>query len=312
MKNTFITVALLMLAIISCKKKDDTVSIPPTTIYSTYSSIDTIFTMLSLQPKVVSLLSDSGGSFYGNSGTRYIFKKSCFVDASGATVTGNVQISVTEYLKKGDMIFSGVLPVSDGEPLISGGEINVTATKGGQEIFIKPGMTYSVNIPQSGSKDTVMSYFRGNTTGGSIANKVNWKIPDSGKNREVYYTKDSLGILPDSLNYTNADRFLTNPDYQSFNVTVNASGTTINSNTLYTYALYDNYKGLWPLQNASTNVYSEHHVPNIPVHFVSFCLINGHFYGGVLGATPKTGSNYSISLTEVKPDDFKAQINGLY
>ncbi len=113
MKKLIVPIVLLMLVAGSCKKKEDTVS-TSTSTFKTYGSMDEIFDALSLKPKVVSFDAAAGSSFYGNSGTRYIFQPNCFQDASGATVTGNVQVAATEWLKKGDMIFSGVLPISDG------------------------------------------------------------------------------------------------------------------------------------------------------------------------------------------------------
>ena len=111
----------------------------------------------------------------------------------------------------------------------------------------------------------------------------------------------------------NADRFMTKPDYQTFTVTVNATNNTVNSSSdLYTYVFYDGHEGVWPLTGLSNNVYSEKHVPGIPVHFVSFALINGHFYGGVLAAIPVNNANYTVTLTEVDPNAFKGQLNGLY
>jgi hypothetical protein len=306
---------LLTLIALSCKKQEDTTGNVIPSNFKTYSSMDDIFTSLSLQPKVMTMLADSGGSFYGSSGTRYIFLPGSFQDAGGVAVTGNVQVSVTEYLKKGDMIFSGILPVSDGVPIISGGEISVKVTKGGSEIFLKPGMYYQAKIPQFGSKDTVMTYFTGTAGANTNSNKVNWAlVNDSTKHGIGYvvYNGDTITIFSDSLKFANADRFMTNPDYQKFSVTVVATGATASAASLLTYALYDSYKGVWPLTASSGNVYSEHHVPNIPVHFVSMGLINNHFYGGVLAATPKTGGNYQVTLTEVKPEDFKAQINALY
>ena len=83
---------------------------------------------------------------------------------------------------------------------------------------------------------------------------------------------------------------------------------------MLTDALYDNYKGVWPLGltgSFANGVYIEGHVPNIPVHFVSYGIINGKFYGGVTAATPVTGGNYTIFLSQVDPTAFKGQLNNL-
>jgi hypothetical protein len=299
----------------SCSKKTDKQLPNNTSVFNTYSSLDAIYGMLQLQPKMVTIIADSGGSFYGNSGTRYIFTPGCFADATGATVTGKVQIQVTEYLKKGDMIFSKVLPVSDGEPLLSGGELYVHATQGGQEIFLRAGYTFAANVPRGGDTTKGMLLFSGMSITGDANNQVNWvQGKDSGAvvSRPFF---DSLSIISDSLNWCNADRFLDTPNYQKFTVTISLNGSQGASlSAIHTYALYDSYKAVWPLGvigSYSNGVYHEEHVADIPVHFAAFGLLNNRFYGGVVAATPKTGANYTISIAEVDPAAFKAQLNQL-
>jgi hypothetical protein len=315
MKNTILFAAFcITVTALSCKK-EDTVS-TPVSVISTYSSMDTIYQMLEVKPKYVSVNGATGGTFYGNSGTRYVIPANCLQDGAGNPVTTNVQFEVAEYLKKGDMIFSKMLPISDGEPLISGGEISIHATLSGQPIYLRPGgCTVSATIPKD--KDTVsgMQFFAGVPVAQPGTTKVNWTLKrDSvGLAGAILYNGDTINILCDSLESCNADRFLTSPNYQSFEVTIGLSGSaTLSSITeLKGFTLYDNYKGVWPLNSYSNGVYSEHHVPNIPVHIAVYGLINGHFYGGVIGITPQTGNNYSITLSEVDPIAFKGQLNNL-
>src|ERR1700759_5209896 len=102
MKNLHNLFALCVLAtclILSCSrsyKNSSTLTTP------SYSSIDEVFAKLSVQPKVVTVDAGTANTFYGNNGTRYIFPANCFQTASGAPVTGNVQISSAEYAQKGD------------------------------------------------------------------------------------------------------------------------------------------------------------------------------------------------------------------
>lgn len=313
MKKILAPIALFLLLATSCKKEEPNNNVTIST-YKTYSSMDEIFNELSLKPKVVSIDAAAGASFYGNSGTRYIFQPNCFIDATGATVTGNIQIEVTEWLNKGDMIFSGVLPISNGESIVSGGEFKVKASKGGAELFIKPGKTFEAKIPQFGSKDTVMQFFKGDEIPQQIANRANWRLSPTDSFSRVVFNGDTISLFSDSIGFCNADRFMKRPfTYQEFKVTiVPPIGVTIApTDELFTIALYDNQKSLWKCGwygAPVNNVYSEGHVPNIPVHFISHVLVNGHFYGGVQAATPKTGENYTVTLKEVDPKEFKAQI----
>ena len=326
--------AMFPAILFSCKKNNNSST---TQQVGPYTSMENVFAMEALQPLTVTVNATRDTSFYGNSGTRYIFYGNSFMTTAGAIVTGTIQLQVCEYLKKGDMIFSKMLPMSNGEPLISGGEINVSATQSGQALFLASGYYFEANVPQPGTPLTSMQFFSGQTaTLDTTLLKTNWIQPvqDSGGAsgggfaQVVVGIGDTLDIISDSLRECNADQFMTSPDYQNFTVTTSISGTTLPSpnasalnilssapTVVYGYTLYDTYKGVWPLGKVgsySNGIFTEEHVPNIPVHFVIFTIINGNFYGGILGSvTPATGSNYTVNLTEVNPDSFRAQVNGL-
>jgi hypothetical protein len=318
-KHTFMKItpllsgAIVAFLFFSCSKPYNNAG---TTGLPTYSSMDDVYSQLALQPKVVTIDATTGGSFYGNSGTRYILPPNSLRTASGASVTGNVQISATEYVNKGDMIFSKTLPVSDGEPILSGGEFNISAAQNGQAVFLNPGSTITANMPFKDTANQEFRFFAGRPTNGIPNTAVNWKQIDTVRKVFINPFKDTLSIISDSLNYCNADRFMTPyPNYQTFTVTIAATGATITSTTaLYAVTLYDTYKGVWPLGyigSYSNGVYTEKHVPNIPVHFAVFGVINGHFYGGVTAATPVTGSNYVVTIAQVDAAAFKSQLNAL-
>lgn len=134
---------------------------------------------------------------------------------------------------------------------------------------------------------------------------------DSSKINAVLARLDSMDIISDSLRYCNADQFVRNMKDQEFTITVMANNSKIiTADGIRTYALYDTRKAMYRcgLSGSKDGVYMENHIPSIPIHIVSFCLINGHFYGGVQAATPKTGENYTVTLKEVDPKEFKAQI----
>jgi hypothetical protein len=315
-KKLFDISVLILILAASCSKSNNNNSTTP--VYGTYSSMDTIYQMLNLQPKYVTLNAVTGGTFYGNSGTRYIFRPNSFQDASGASVTGNVQIGVTEYLKKGDMIFSGMLPINGSNQLISGGEIATTATQNGLPVYLKPGYTFQANVPRNGDTIQGMLFFAGTQGPNQTTNKVNWQQPlDSFGSSTVVVSGDTVSIFSDSMRECNADCLgLSNWNPQNFNVTLSVIGATLSSSTVVEgFTLFDGYKSEWPLGitgSYSNGVFNEVHVPTIAVHFVAFTLINGKFYGGVAAASPVTGKNYLVNLTEVDPTSFKEQLNTLY
>ncbi len=312
MKNTILFASFCITVTAFSCKKEDTVS-TPVSVFSTYSSMDTIYQMLEVKPKYVSVNGATGGTFYGNSGTRYVIPANCLQDGAGNPVTTNVQFEVAEYLKKGDMIFSKMLPISDGEPLFSGGEISIHATLSGQPIYLRPGgCTVSATIPKDKDSTQGMQFFSGQPVANSVDNKVNWRRLTDTVNA-VIYNGDTVKIISDSLKECNADIFMTLPHYQAFSIVFNISGgiQLPYLSLLHAWTMYDNYKGIRPLVNYSDGIFRESHVPDIPVHFVFYALINGHFYAGVSGATPKTGETYSVTLVETDPKAFKGQLNNL-
>ena len=264
---------------------------------------------LAVMPKTVTIDAATGGTFKGNSGTQYIFASNAFRTATGATVTGMVTVQVSEYLKKSDMLFSGVLPISGGEPLLSGGEINVTASQGGLELKLNPNVPFTANMPMRGTDAAGMRLFTGKRD--QATGQVNWMpVADSAVGIATIGT-DTISIISNTLDYCNADRFMSNPDYQTFTVKAVVSGGQVVNDSLMGYTLYDTYNGVWPLYLSSGGVFHETHVPTIPVHFVVIGVINGIFYGGITAATPANGGSYQVILTQITPSAFKTQVDAL-
>lgn len=282
----------------------------------TYASVSEVFKQLEVKSKTVTIDADKDNTFYGNSGTRYIIPANSLEKMDGSAVTGDVEITVREFLKKGDMIFSKMLPVSNGQPLISGGELDIKATQNGQALKMKDNMVFTANIPQEHTANPAMQFFIGEPKPEDRQNQVNWVLPDrqtQGKgNGVVVLGTDTLSLFSDSMAMCNADMFMTNPDYKTFTVSVNVTGGTIaNDDDVYGYAVYDGHLGMWPMMNFSNGKISENHVPGIPVHFVVFALIGGEFFGGTVSATPENGGNYSVTLTKTDAATFKQQINNM-
>jgi hypothetical protein len=255
-------------------------------------------------------------------GTRYVFSANAFQTAAGVSVTGQVQLQLSEYLQKGDMIFSKMLPVSNDEPLLSAGEVNVVATQNGQPVYLKAGSPFTALVPQTITPPANLAFFSGMLNADTTTSRVNWVQPvlDTSKHSYdgvsvVVGGGDTVSIISDSVAMCNADAFMTSPDYQTFSVTVVVNGLTLpQTSPLYAYAAYDNYNAVWPLGvigSYTYGIYTEEHVPNIPVHFIVFTTINGLFYGGTLAATPTTGNNYTVTLNQVNPATFKTQLNAL-
>src|SRR6185503_7513182 len=131
-----------------------------------------------------------------------------------------------------------VLPVSNGNALFSGGEIYVSAAQGAQQIFMKPATMFQANIPQTGWYDSISNFFSGQVVSDNTTNIINWTFNDTGSHGYIINIGDTIRLFSDSMQWCNADRFISAPDYQTFTVTVNATGNTVSaSDNLIAYVM---------------------------------------------------------------------------
>lgn len=291
----------------ACSKSED----PPQNylVSGPYSNIAQV--MASGAPKAVnaSVSVTSGGTARAQGGTRVVIPPNAFVDAQGLAVSGAVDVSVTDWLRRGDMIFGNVLPISNGQPLISGGQMHIAVTQNGKPVFVRPGRQLKVELPQFGTPVPGMELFIGRTAAGG-GNQVNWFKADSGS-AQLVYGADTISFFPDTVGYYNADQFMSNPNYQSFTVDLRSDDTGAYKG-MTMVALYQQYRALWPLNVTSEpGRFREDHVPDIPVHLVAYGIRNGYFYAGYVTVTPKTGSSYVVNVQRTEPADFKKLLNSL-
>lgn len=305
-KHFLLPVAALAAAVftLTACNKESTYTPPQT------SSLGAELSKMATPSKVVTFNATTGATFNGNAGTRFTFPPSAFRLADGSVVTGNVSVQVTEWINRADMAFGTVLPYSNGFPLSSAGELEVTATiPGGQIAYLRPGMTYTASMPQGGPAPTGMQAFFGKKISPVGVNTVNWVPADTAHGPFMFVgpNGDSVTLVSDSLGLGNADRFLSNPNYQTFQVQIAGLPSDVTFETR-AFAFFDGQKTAWNMWHLTGNTISEDHTPNIPVHFVVIAYGDGKLYGGVTAATPATGSTYTVNMSEQTPTALKAQL----
>lgn len=104
-------------------------------------------------------------------GLHYRFKPFSFKRSDGQIVTGQVNIELTEYLNKADMVFSGVTTTSGTEFLESGAMFNLTVSQNGEELQLVD--DFRVQVP-SQDQDPNMIVFQGEEVEDSAGTSVNW------------------------------------------------------------------------------------------------------------------------------------------
>jgi hypothetical protein len=251
-----------------------------------------------------------GASIIGPGGSRLIIAPNTFRSKTGGLISGEVNIEFIDYTNRADMIFSKVLPISNGEPLISGGEFEVRASVANQPVFIEPGKQIEVKLPQFGKSTAGMEAFVGTTIPEQNKNTVNWNKIDSTKGMQLVFNGDSISVFDDSCELANADRFISNPTYVDFEI--NIAGAPMSAENFVGYCFYKDFNGCWPMSVKNANTFSATHIPTFACHFVVFGFYNNEFYSGIINNfTPTDGTAQSLTLTKTDPLLIKATIKNL-
>lgn len=104
-------------------------------------------------------------------GIHYRFRPNAFKTSAGQIVTGQVNIELTEYLTKADMVFSGVTTTSGSDFLESGAMFNLTASQNGRKLELVD--DFRVQVPAQ-DQDPNMIIFQGEEIQDSSGTSVNW------------------------------------------------------------------------------------------------------------------------------------------
>ncbi len=273
-------------------------------------TMQNIFNAMAVTPLHTTFNASSGGTFYGSSGARYYFPPFS-LERDSVQIVGNVDVTVAEYLKVSDMIFSGVLPYSNGAPLVTAGAFYLNITQNGNTVVLARPAHYQAFLPVKASVATEgMGLYLGRPDDTVSSNLVNWQPINDTNRGSIAALTDTVVITTDSVHYNAASRNLLSPAYQAFALQITAPLTTF-SDTIVAYAVFDTLNTVWQLSASHEHLITETMVPNYPVHFVVFTVINGDFYAGITAATPVSGNTYTVNLTKTSPVALKARIDAL-
>lgn len=308
MKTSKITVSLItaILALtFACKKdkqylQDSFSSQNPTNTFNTADK-QKLLQDLASQEQLFTIDANITTRISGTKGTRIIFSPSAFVTQSNQPVIGNINVKLKEALTKKDMILNNAVPVSNGNLLVSGGEIYLSAWQNGQKLKKNPSFNgININIPISGTPDSQMGLFY--AEGGSdLSNgSLNWTLSNdtvsviqdtsasNGWTPELFYNYSPDSLNTDSIYWANCDYFWNDPNPKT-TLTFTLTGQFNNSNTV----VYLSLNG----KNVLTYIYSDSYIKITQSFSSSNIPINSSF---TIVAVAYTGGNYyyySMPLT---------------
>lgn len=221
--------AALMIIAVACTKDKQT---PDTS----FGQIKADAFMAKYQVKEQSFTGNAATGFVvtGEKGTKISFPANSFKDSiTGNLVSGTVTIKLIEVLSKKDILLSGPMTESNGQLLISGGEIKVTATSGGRVLAPADSLgrdSIMVKVPQvmkAGDMNLFVQAPRKVDNTGVPAGFVSTWVP-------APYAPFGMGdnayefSLP-AFTWVNCDRFYSNPGVKT---TITVSPDFLDSDSL--------------------------------------------------------------------------------
>jgi hypothetical protein len=241
----YLALSVIGLTLIASCKKDTVTPVdetptqnPPT--FST-ANVQALFNNLATPVQSYTVNATNYSFYMCTNGTKIIIYPNAFLTKSGAPVTGVVNIEVKGVLSKKDMILNNALPVSNGQLLVSGGEVYFNATQGGQQLKMNPASSVTYYVPAGNTPSYQMSEFYANAPANLSNTNLNWATNTTTAN--INPIQDSAGsggggggpfyyynFQSDSMYWSNCDYFYSLPGAKT-TCTVNTTGAFDNSNT---------------------------------------------------------------------------------
>lgn len=149
-----------MVAIIastSCKKDRAAAKIPA----PNFASPASFYTQYQQPVQTFTVDSPGTGPIIGKEGTKLSGDASIFMYPNGQNVYYPFTLKLIEVYTGKDMILSNLPSIAGGKILETGGEISIRAYKGSQELVLKPGKKYFMELDTNTNLLTGMSVFYG-------------------------------------------------------------------------------------------------------------------------------------------------------
>ncbi len=316
MKKTLIMFVAGLTVLASCKKDEPVTPTANPTPQPSYSSITEYFNSNSVDATTYTINAGAGGTFTTSKGSVVTIPANAFQTYSGATVTGNVTLTMKEVFSNSDIIFSGIFPVSGNTFLNSGGEYYLQASQNGQDLTVTPGVMVNVEIPAQAEDPGMMLFFGGGDE--EELDTLGWQPVDTTWTNSGFTfnsADDSYSIDLDSLGWGNIDAFNWNVNYFTCHFQLDGVSGLDNSNTKV-YAVFKGENTVWPTGEPmwggiNTGLVTDSHLAAIDMNVLAISVVNGELYYGLLDVIPAANQTYTINMVATTDDDLDAVINGL-
>ncbi|OIQ37144.1 MAG: hypothetical protein BM555_01225 [Crocinitomix sp. MedPE-SWsnd] len=314
-KLIYSTLAIALLAMTSCKKEE---VIPPPTPTSNLSSYFSDNESNAIQ--TFTMDASIAMNMTGNNGVKIYVPANSFVYSNGTQVTGTVTVELIEVLDVSAMVKMNKTTTSNGELLVSGGQIKISASQNSSEIYLAPSAAINVSVPTAVA-DPQMALFTGNQMSDG---DVVWtsSLQDSSQQDSIIITQDTTGgggwstyynfdFDNDSLGWINCDYWWNSG--QSLTSVTASLDTAYNTSNTACYLVFPNINSVAALYG--TNVSGTFSASGIPVNtsatFVCISEIDDVYYSSFVTNTISTNHVENITMTETTLAAIETAIDNL-
>lgn len=301
--NSIIAGVCLGVMFIACQKEFSN-SNPLIPTKANYSSLEDFFEKNLADTQFFKLKNSLGGICKGKKGTKFHFPAFCF---GNSLPVDSINIEIIEIFTPYDMIKSNKPTMSDGKPLLSGGEFHIKATCNGKEIKLDIGKYLRIEA-EGIDVSSGMNVFNGTAAGNGT---VNWTVNTNQNNR--VRPRDSIGgiigydLFCDSLKWINCDKFINEPLIKCLFTPVNCPA--IDSTAIFIHLTGRNsILRLFDFDN--TNFYSERLIAS-PATAIGICYKNNKFYAAIASVNLSNNLVTPLSFVEISEEELERKLKAL-
>ncbi len=159
-------IAMLFLFSYGCKKDRTYPSIK-----KVYSTPDTYLNSRKKSEQVFNISDQNSLHIVGRQGTSIYFNKETFSLPDGSPVDYPYVVKLVELYKPYDMIYYKAFPVSDGVPLITQGEVRISAEKDNVPLALRPGTDFKLEFPANNIMQNMYLFL-------GAGEPLNWEVTE--------------------------------------------------------------------------------------------------------------------------------------
>jgi hypothetical protein len=241
-------------------------------------------------------------------GTAIDFPNNAFVTPNNQPVTGTITIAVKEIRTPAEMILNNTPTMSDGLPLVSGGEFFVRATQNGERLKLAAGKYVQINLGTLSRVEMAgMQVFNGDTTSGTM----NWMLNTQPTNVVVQVQDSLVGggsnsvnlLFADSLEWINCDKYIDEP---KITYTVDPGNTpNVDSTAVFVHLTGRNAIMRFP-KVGDTFAYTNMIATEATV--VGICVMDGTLYYAINPVVTEPGGATTLNFKSISEEALKMKL----